>query len=546
MKYVYVDCNKTQEYVFSSRRLRGIRNGSRAIEEAEERVGDLAPYYEGDVIRSLGGIVLVEFPNNVSTTEFVNAAKKIYDEYHIGVEWAEYEHSGDGNFYKKILSPLMSKVRSLKDSPKTVRLPSPSSILSATCDTSGKSSAQRLVKLGNSIERVNASEWKKWLLEKRSDNGQQDKVATKLTEGWTDAGIPKTAEGLISWSVKDKVRGKEIPGTSESRFMGLVFADVNGLGSLLSDFAVTKNRLKEFSPRLKNCIRESLASSMKQVLGASVKKRITKNSRDLAVPFNLLFLGGDDICFAVIGAYAIPLVRVMIEEFEKKSQILLQSISEDGNSSSQLPNYLTMSAGIVLAPYKYPILAFRRLGSELESRAKKLGRAWAKLKGKNYPPSLVDYYLVQNSVIGNLDTVRNGMRMTHDRNGAALFGGPYLASGLPENNDDHSASKWFVHLEELWKSAGDMADMEAGSKLKKLRYLLSAKDASAQYREWWNHLDKQQANKWRNICKKLNLSASKNSLPVNDSPKSNTPILDAVQLMPFYSLTKRWECDKHA
>ncbi len=43
MIYVYLDCNKTQDYVFSSRRLRGIRNGSRAVEKCDEEVGRLPP-----------------------------------------------------------------------------------------------------------------------------------------------------------------------------------------------------------------------------------------------------------------------------------------------------------------------------------------------------------------------------------------------------------------------------------------------------------------------------------------------------------------------
>lgn len=532
MIYVYLDTSKTQEYVFSSRRLRGIRNASRAIDKCDEEVGEFAAG-KGEKIRALGGVVIAAFDDDKCANDFLHEAHHIYDRYGISFEFAKRTCCHPGNFYYDALSPLLKETRKKKDCPKRSALASPSTILAATCETSGRGSAQALVQAGPDVCRANASEQKKWQMPKR------DRIAEELVGEWTQAGVPDTFEGIVGWSKSEKIRDKDVPGTSEERLLGLVFADVNGLGSLLEHVAKDKAKLNKFAPALKNCLIESLKSATKKELKTAVASRIGEDHRsgrtDTAVPFRLLFLGGDDLCFAVIGPYTLPLVKHFIECFEKLSRNILNSLDDTGN----LPSNLTISAGVVIAPYNYPILSFRRLGRDLESHTKRIGRAWASLNRSHYPPSLVDFYLVKNDVSGTLENVRASAYAEFDHDKVAQFGGPYLVS----ERNPHPASTRFLPLGNLLEAAEKLSLIPASGKLRALPQLLTTRSrlsAGYLYAEWWDHLDDNEQ-QWKDICGKLGVPDKREELPIQGYPVNNTPVFDALQLAPFARLRKRWE-----
>jgi len=548
MIYVYLDCNKTQDYVFSSRRLRGIRNGSLAIQRCDQCVGDLPPTMAGETIRALGAVVIAKFPDRQSVDRFLREARDIYHRYGIGFASACVERSAPADFYQDVLAPLLKEVRAKKDCPQDSLLGPPSTILAATCDTSGRGAAQGLVQLGprgNPPQRANATEQTKWNMP------VFDCDAENLVWGWPRAQqpirIPATAEGVVAWNSSEEIMGKEVPGTSEQRLLGMVFADVNGLGSLLPHIAHDETKFKAFASvqstgrgpttALRECLSECLKQALQDELATPVNRRLRRESQVDAVPFRLLFLGGDDLCFAVAGAYALPLTKRFIEHFEACSPEILKPLRAD---TPNLPPYLTLSAGVVIAPYNYPILSFRRLGQGLEARTKQMGRAWANINGEDYPPNLVDFYLVKNDVSGTLEDVRRSAYTPYEVDiKTALFGGPYMVS-RGENGQPHRASERFLPLENLLESAKELAAIRAGGKLKSLPLLLNRQEAQGFYREWWDHLG-EYTPQWFDTCQRLGLPTSRDELPIRGYPHLNTPVLDALQLVPFATLRKRWE-----
>lgn len=531
MIYTYLDCNRTQDYVFSSRRLRGIRNGSRAIDKCDQEVGRLPSTMGGETIRSLGAVVIAKFPDQRSADRFLREARNLYHRYGITFESACVQPSTPVDFYQDVLSPLLKDIRAKKDCPQNSLLGPPSTILAATCDTSGRNAAQGLVQLGpsaDSPERVNAREQAKWTMP------DIDPDAQNLVMGWTKARIPSIAEGVVAWNSAAKIMGKEEPGTSEQRLLGMVFADVNGLGNLLPDIARDETKFKAFVHNLRECLIKCLKQALQAQLATPVNARLIRDPHQVdAVPFRLLFLGGDDLCFAVAGAYALPVTKSFIEHFENCSPEILKPLRAD---APNLPPYLTLSAGVVIAPYNYPILSFRRLGQGLEAHSKRMGRAWAKINGEDYPPNLVDFYLVKNNVSGTLEDVR---RLSYIKGKpTALFGGPYLVS-KGRNGQHHRASERFLPLENLLESAEELAAIRAGGKLKSLPLLLNRQDAQDFYREWRDHLG-EYTQQWTNVCKELGLPSKRNELPIRGYPHHNTPVLDALQLVPFAALQQRW------
>lgn len=528
MIYVYIDCDKTQDYIFSSRRLRGIRNGSRLIDEADRQAGELVPCAGGETLRALGGVVFAKFPDCRSADAFLREARALYRRYGIGITAACRDCSTVNDLYHDILEPLLVEVRNKKDCPQVTTLPPPDTILAATCAVSGRGAAQGLVAIarGEPLQRASAVEQTKW-------QEVPDPQREELVKGWQrQIRLPDTAEEIVGWRTSETVAEREVPGTSEARLLGMVFADVNGMGGLLPHLAREEARYKQFSRDLKDCLLESLRQSLQAVLEKPVTKREAQR-----LPFRLLFLGGDDLCYAVTGAYALPLTRRFIECFEERSEQILKPF-RDGEAAEHLPPCLTISAGIVIAPYRYPILSFRRLGRDLESYAKQVGRYWARLNGQAYPPSLVDFHIVMNDMAGTVKEIRSFLQTPYpvDGEAAALFGGPYLIS----RGQVHPAERRLLRLGDLLKAAEGLLRFRAGGKLQDLQLLLSRAGAQGLYREWWEHLDDAKK-QWRDVCQVLKVPDEGDKLPLRGIPHLNTPVLDALALTPLVELKERWE-----
>ncbi|MBF0528729.1 MAG: hypothetical protein HQK55_05555 [Deltaproteobacteria bacterium] len=541
MFFVCLDSNKTQDYVFSSARLRGIRNASRLLEDADRSAEQLITLHHGRCIRALGAVIIAEFDSDDDASKFVSEAMGTYRRHGISIEAAKIEiNKPTGlNFYKDVITKLLRDLRKKKDSPKSIQPNPPSTILAANCELSGLGSANQLVKRGPEVWRASSIEYKKWTL--REEDEQAITILQNVSSKWgVDSGeltfgFPKTEEGIVGWNTEDLEDTKAKPGSSEARLLGMIFADVNGLGDLLPEIAADKNIYKSFAHDLRQCLFDSVAQGVAEVFRQAMQVRTKTASHNLALPFRLLYLGGDDLCFLVLGAYALPLIHEIISNFEQRTEQLIECVQNELPQAT-LPSHLTLSAGVVLAPYKYPILLFRQLGLELEAHAKLCGRAWAKLHSRLtgteiYPPSLVDYYLVKNNAAGGLDQVRTVLK----KNDVDLFGGPYWA-GLtsPDNN------KRFEGLPKLLSVAESLADFSAGRKLKLLPAILSGDNAQLLYQDWWDHLDKgQQVITWQTVLNTLNLPNGRDLLPIG--PNNMTTILDALDMIPLEELRQRWE-----
>jgi hypothetical protein len=551
--YVLIDCNRTQEYVFASRRLKGIRHASRLLSEADALVGKRLG--KTDLIRALGGVVIARFEDTADAKAvdrariFVREARAIYRGIGIGVEADVQETNGTASsFYERALRPLLAKVRELKDCPSHPAPGSPSCILSVPCETSGFGAAEALAKVEpHTWSRTTRAEACKWSLSRHDDHDAQaivDAVRTRCTvPSSVSLDWPDTFEELVSW--RNAGTGATLE-PSEARQVGLLFADVNGLGRLLQFLARDETWFARFAVKLREKLTESLADASADVLSKVVSKRSPKR-----VPVRPLFIGGDDLCVAVVAPYALPLAAKLLETFERRSADLLG----DAPDTDSLPPRLTLSAGVVVAPFKYPILAARRLGRELETRAKSVGRYFVEVTrpdvaaNKRTLPSLVDFHVVKNSALGGLDVVRMGLVSTVDGQRTEWSGGPFLVesteSGVAPTSGS-GAGDTFVKLDELLKAADELDAGLPGSKVHALRELLGAGIAGApitadRYRDWCEHLDKTQQGVWAKACELLDVKKPGQDLPVRTRLPRSSAVLDAIDLVPFAAQRRRWE-----
>ena len=499
--YVLIDCDRVQDYVFASSRLREICNASSLLDQLEvETLPGMVTDLCVNTIRSGGGVVLEKFDTPQQAKDFIRSAHDLYRTYGISVTsyTRPFPHS-IVNFYDEVLLPLHKSVRSQKDSPEG-RAFHISTLLAVPCESSGIDPAQRPVEIPDGLRRMSHSE-----VEKRahwSDTIVESDLSQRLC-----LRLPHDFGGVVGWTIREALREKDLPGTSEKRLLGIVYADVNGLGKQIPPIAKDENTYALFAKELRNTVRDSLREALDQVLSPAVNQRLSSSKLRLsttALPVRVLYVGGDDLAVAIQGCYALDFVERLLHLFEQKSVALLKPLAD----VPCLPSHLTMSAGIVLAPYNYPIQNFNRVGHELEERAKCFGRY-----ASSPSSSLVDFCLIKNNVAGSLQQGRRGQQI----NNFLLYGGPYT---LQELNRLKQAS---VKLKE---------ESFPRNKLKQLREILSHKELTAKflYAEWWHGLnDYCRKVFFETVCIPFNLDGPP-LLPRQDKGYWVTPVIDVVEL----------------
>jgi len=422
-EYVLIDCNRIQEYVFGSSRLRGICAASLLLDKVErEEIPKIIG--KGKIIRAGGGIVLACFDSDGHDTDqakaFEQKAVALYSK--IGASASSVRHTVDGigsDFYRDVLEQVFFKIQEKKSRPFSV-LPVVSTILCVPCEGSGLEFAERVMK-GYDDEperRYGAIEALKISYGRGTFKEEEELERTFPFK------VPRDFGGMVSWASAG-TKGQIVQLSPEDKTMGIVYADVNGLGSFIKNISGKRDIYEKFCAELTGAVHCAVYEALRWVMEEAKSKAnplSTKHSSQPGLPVKILYIGGDDLAFAIQGRYALDATRELLLHFEKCSKEILERLSIQDSRE-----HLTMSAGVVLAPYNYPIQNFNRLGRALESHAKAYGRqiAGGDVDGNN-PPSCVDFCLVKNDAIGDLGHFREQKVVRErDRPEWRLFGGPY-------------------------------------------------------------------------------------------------------------------------
>lgn len=514
--YVLVDCDRVQEYVFASPRLREICNASHLLDWIETQLlPTIATSLGGETIRSGGGVVLAKFEDQQKAWQFRREAPNIYRTYGCSAVAVDHPSRGPINdFYQDILCPIQRKLRSNKDSPRGWGFHI-STLLAVPCESSGIGPAERPVDLPDqNVRRMKHAEMEKRLFEQPTH--VSDSIEERLQRQFT-LKVPHDFGGVVDWTQREDTRERDVPGTSEERVLGIIYADVNNLGGLLRTIAYQADLYSRFARRLRQAIEASLYEALLGVLSTAIDKRRRSRSTslgpDAALPVRILYIGGDDLAVAIQGCYALDVVRSLLDRFEEKSKALLLELFKEPPGGL---THLTMSAGVVLAPYHYPIQNFNRLGRELEARAKRFGRRFQQTP----PPAQVDFCLVKNNAVGNLAQLRRLQQLQNQQQGEIelhLFGGPYTTQELGLLTQGISALRQSSFPQNQWKA---------------LREVFSINKVHAQFRyaEWWISLRKDERELYiQHVCRALGLELPPH-LPTWTRGYPATPVIDIIEL----------------
>jgi hypothetical protein len=366
-------------------------------------IPDIAKSLGGEIIRAGGGVVLVEFKDD-KAKDFLREARALYWKHGISATFLPpHSLSFINDFYADVLKPMFLKMKEQKDMPEGSAFRY-STIHSVPCESSGLFPSERVVKVVEELRRVGYAESRKRLF-----NLEETKIERDLSKKF-GLEIPRHFGGIVSWKKEEDPKEKDIPGISEGRLLGIVYADINALGKLTPTIGRNKEVYKEFCKGLRSCLEDTLFESLLEVLSKTEKPEGAD-----ALPVRVLYIGGDDLAVAIKGFYAVDFAAKLVELFEEKSESFMKSLGME-----DAPDKLTISAGLVIAPYNYPIHNFNLVGKELMKRSKRIG-------GRE--ESLIDICMIKNNAVGGLKEIRVGKERKIN-GGFLLYGGPYTPERL--------------------------------------------------------------------------------------------------------------------
>lgn len=249
----------------------------------------------------------------------------------------------------------------------------------------------------------------------------------------------------------------------ETEWLGLVHADTNGVGQLLTGFKDPERYLPTlagFSRTLDAITRRAFREAV-----------VAMNARDRLREHSLLPLvvGGDDVTVLVDGTRAAELAAAYLEHFAQLSDQAKKAADDtaelewddSGLEGGDLECFRAMlgearlgaSAGVLITKPRFPFHAAHRLVEELTTSAKAPAKRSSNGDdGATGTPELqaIDIHLLRDTTVDRLGHIRE--RMAVADGGATLAGGPYLVGRQPGQAADAHGG-YFTWASLLYRAA---------------------------------------------------------------------------------------------
>ena len=142
-------------------------------------------------------------------------------------------------------------------------------------------------------------------------------------------------------------------------YLGLIYADANNMGRAIeqqSTLALRKTLADTVDEAIYRSVCTAIVRHLKIADHLKPKEQLTDDLRNPVFPFDILLMGGDDICMVVPASVAMDVALTIAKTFyiatNKKH---------------------TLSVGVILAPIKYPFGLLREMAKTALDFAKKTG-----------------------------------------------------------------------------------------------------------------------------------------------------------------------------
>jgi hypothetical protein len=275
------------------------------------------------------------------------------------------------------------------------------------------------------------------------------------------------------------------PFEQQSRSVGILHADANGLGQVLLKIIATAEKdpqtagkhFPEFLARLSACVADAtVAAGRRAVESVLVHSAAHVSGKPVRVlPARPILLAGDDLTIILRADVALPFLDTFSAAFEQETRASFATLRKEDFArpfKGQLPTALTMCAGLQFVRNNFPFSQALHLAEDLCSAAKKQAKDLQKRHELNLTPAAVCFHRMTTSLA--------------DEDGAQALPG-LGAYGLQSDSKEH-AKAGLPSLQGLMELARALSASEqtgAGP----MRRLLNAAttdpaEALSDYRRW--------------------------------------------------------------
>lgn len=315
----------------------------------------------------------------------------------------------------------------------------------------------------------------------------------------------------------------EFPFKKDSRYLGLIHADGNGLGQTLIAIRENFSDGAEYAVMLR-LFSDKLEEATKEAAKIATEKLIEKWGRESGkLPMRPLVLGGDDLTVLVRADYAMQFAEDYCKAFESATEKHFEYLNKV--SGGKIPAKLTACAGIAYIKNNQPFIDAFELAESLCSASKKISKDVREKEGRDFIPATVASQVVTNSFIESYEDYKK-KELTIKKDGKE-FVATLGAYAIDENE------KSIPTLSALRKLCDELSkDGVTASSIRQYATMIFGDEnvSRERWRRWIEILGK----------KKDKLEALASCMKyfgvedIKDSPwtKDNkTPIFDALQLM---------------
>ena len=384
MQLIQVEVGGIQQYIFEGARLREWRGASALLDRIDRRaLGQVVADEPVEVIRSGGGVAVLLVPNDAPG----GTAERIEEEL-IGLY--ESEAPGAAAYATRVegtgesVLDLMDRL-ALRAATERERVPvfdADASLLGPLvrfCDSCGRRPAEMARTLGGEGELLCRCCHAKGRHGLRIRNGE---AAGSLINRFAEHRAEHDAPG---WPPADDLPGlvpddlEALAETDPNNDVALIQADGNALGQTIQQIDEL-DAYREFSDRVAEGVETAVFDAL-----------IDHPPRDGTLPWEVVFLGGDDVLLFTAASIALPVAEALIENVRAETAPLTRPYDR---------GYLSLGLGIAAADPHVPASVLRGLAGELEDSAKTLAYA------REEEVSTVDYHRITGEGATTLDHVR--------------------------------------------------------------------------------------------------------------------------------------------
>ena len=192
----------------------------------------------------------------------------------------------------------------------------------------------------------------------------------------------------------------ELRGMSNGKdYLALIYADGNGMGQLLQDLP-TLAQVRDAAEAIDTAVYAAISFAISQHLPVVPREGRTPPR----FPFDLLFIGGDDMMIVTPAAPALDIAISITQKFYELT----------GKRNPGGKGY-TLSVGVVLAPVNYPFRMLHELVEHTIQFAKKKGaqRQNKQSKRSEYGDTLINFMTVTGSTSQEFSAVYQALHRKH-------------------------------------------------------------------------------------------------------------------------------------